>query len=113
VYDDVGQANYEKSLDSLAPRGVLVLFVQASGPVPPFDTAVLNAKGSVSLSRPSLTHNVTNNAEVLQRAGDLFTWIGARRLNVTIGNVFGLSEAAQAHRALESRQSVGKILLIP
>jgi NADPH2:quinone reductase len=113
VYDAVGQATYEKSLDSLAPRGVLVLFGQASGPVPPFDTAVLNAKGSLSLSRPSLTHNVTNNAEVLQRAGDLFTWIGARRLNVTIGNVFGLSEAAQAHRALERRQSVGKILLIP
>jgi NADPH2:quinone reductase len=113
VYDSVGQATFEKSLDALAPLGSLVIFGQASGPVPPFDTAVLNAKGSLSLMRPSLTHNVSNHADVARRAGDLFNWIMAGRLNVTIGNSFPLSEAARAHRMLESRQSFGKILLIP
>ena len=113
VYDSVGQATFEKSLDSLAPLGSLVIFGQSSGPVPPFDTAVLNAKGSLSLMRPSLTHNVSNHAAVARRAGDLFNWIMTGRLNVTIGNSFPLFEAARAHRALESRQSFGKILLIP
>lgn len=113
VYDSVGQATFEKSLDVLAPLGSLVIFGQASGPVPPFDTAILNAKGSLSLMRPSLTHHVVNHADVVWRAGDLFNWITAGRVNITIGNSFPLSAAAQAHRALESRQSVGKILLIP
>ena len=113
VYDSVGQATFEKSLDSLAPLGSLVIFGQSSGPVPPFDTAVLNAKGSLSLMRPSLTHNVSNHADVARRAGDVFNWIMAERLNVTVGNSFPLCEAARAHRALESRQSFGKILLIP
>ncbi len=113
VYDSVGQATFEKSLDSLAPLGSLVIFGQSSGPVPPFDTAVLNAKGSLSLMRPSLTHNVSDHAAVARRASDLFNWIMTGRLNVTIGNSFPLFEAARAHRTLESRQSFGKILLIP
>jgi NADPH2:quinone reductase len=113
VYDSVGRATFAKSLDSLAPLGSLVIFGQSSGAVPPFDTAVLNAKGSLSLMRPSLTHNVSNHADVLRRAGDLFSWIRAGKLNMTIGNSFPLSAAGEAHRALESRQSVGKILLIP
>jgi NADPH2:quinone reductase len=113
VYDSVGQATFEKSLDSLAPLGSLVIFGQSSGAVPAFDTAVLNAKGSLSLMRPSLTHNVRNHSDVLRRAGDLFNWIAAEKLTVTIGNSFPLSAAAEAHRALESRRSFGKILLIP
>jgi NADPH2:quinone reductase len=113
VYDAVGKSTFEKDLDCLAPLGALVIFGQASGPVPPFDTAVLNAKGSLSLMRPSLTHHVATNADVLRRAGDLFKWVEAGRLNVTIGNVFPLAEAVRAHRALESRQTVGKILLVP
>jgi NADPH:quinone reductase len=113
VYDSVGQATFEKSLDSLAPLGSFVIFGQSSGPVPPFDTAVLNAKGSLSLMRPSLTHNVSNHADVARRAGDVFNWIMAGRLNVTVGNSFPLSEAARAHRVLENRQSFGKILLTP
>jgi len=113
VYDSVGQATFEKSLDVLSPLGSLVIFGQSSGPVPPFDTAVLNARGSLSLMRPSLTHHVTNHADVVRRAGDLFDWITAGRVKITIGNSFPLSAAAQAHRALESRQNVGKILLIP
>ena len=113
VYDSVGQATYEKSLDSLAPLGHLVLFGQASGPVPPFDTAVLNAKGSLSLTRPSLTHNVTNNADVLRRGDDLFSWIETGKLKINIGKLFHLADAPRAHRALESRQTFGKILLLP
>lgn len=113
VYDSVGKATYEKSLDSLAPLGMLVIFGQASGPVPPFDTAILNAKGSLSLARPSLTHNVTSHADVERRAGDLFRWIEAGNLKVKIGKRFNLADAADAHRALESRKTFGKILLIP
>jgi NADPH:quinone reductase len=113
VYDSVGKATFEKSLDSLAPLGALVIFGQVSGPVPPFDTAILNAKGSLTLARPSLTHNVTNQADVRNRAGDLFRWIAAGKLKVNIGTSFALSDAPQAHHALESRQTVGKILLIP
>jgi NADPH2:quinone reductase len=113
VYDSVGKETYERSLDSLAPLGCLVIFGQASGPVPPFDTAVLNAKGSLSLARPSLTHNVASHADVAWRAGDLFRWIEAGNLEIKIGKTFSLSNAADAHRALESRRSTGKIVLVP
>jgi NADPH2:quinone reductase len=92
---------------------MLVLFGQASGPVPPFDTAILNAKGSLSLARPSLIHNVVNHADVEWRAGDLFRWIEAGKLTVKIGKRFALADAAEAHRAMESRATFGKILLIP
>ena len=113
VYDSVGKETYEKSLDSLAPLGMLVIFGQASGPVPPFDTAVLNAKGSLSLARPSLTHNVARRADISWRAGDLFRWIEAGKLDVRICKTFSLAAAADAHRDLESRRSTGKILLVP
>ncbi len=113
VYDSVGKDTYEKSLDALAPLGMLVVFGQASGPVPPFDTAVLNAKGSLSLARPSLTHNVASHADVARRAGDLFRWIESGTLHVRIGATFPLSGAADAHRELESRRSSGKVLLLP
>lgn len=113
VYDYVGKGTYEKGLDSLAPLGMLVLFGQASGPVPPFDTAILNAKGSLSLLRPSLSHNVVERAHVLQRAGDLFRWIEEGKLKVKIGHTFHMTAAADAHRALEGRKTVGKILLVP
>ena len=113
VYDSVGKATWEKSLDSLAPLGWLVIFGNSSGAVPPFDTAVLNAKGSLVLARPSLTHNIRNHEDVLWRAGDLFKWIEVGSLNVKIGRRYPLSEAAEAHRALENRQTTGKVLLIP
>jgi NADPH:quinone reductase len=113
VYDSVGKETYEKSMDSLAPLGMLVIFGQASGPVPPFDTAVLNAKGSLSLARPSLTHNVTTRADVSWRAGDLFRWIEADKLDVRICKKFSLAAADDAHREIESRRSTGKILLLP
>lgn len=113
AYDSVGKETFEKSLDSLAPLGHLVIFGQASGPVPPFDTAILNAKGSLTLSRPSLTHNVATHADVLRRAGALFNWLTDGKLTVTIGKTYRLSEAADAHRQLESRKSTGKIILVP
>jgi NADPH2:quinone reductase len=92
---------------------MLVIFGQASGPVPPFDTAVLNAKGSLALARPSLTHNVASERDVAWRAGDLFRWIEAGKLDVRVGGTFPLHDAANAHRALETRRSTGKILLVP
>ena len=113
VYDSVGKETYEKSLDCLAPLGCLVIFGQASGPVPPFDTAVLNAKGSLSLARPSLTHNVASHRDVAWRAGDLFKWIEMGKLRVQIGKTFSLANASEAHREMESRRSIGKILLVP
>jgi NADPH2:quinone reductase len=112
VYDSVGKATFEKSLDCLAPLGSLIIFGQASGPVPPFDTSILNAKGSLTLARPSLTHNVASHADVLWRAGDLFSWLAEGKLTIRIGGVYPLSRAADAHRLLESRKSAGKILLL-
>ena len=113
VYDSVGKTTFEKSLDALAPRGCMVVFGQSSGAVPPFDTAVLNAKGSLSLSRPSLTHHTTHRAEIRARAGDVLQWIEAAKLAIRIGSTLPLSQAAEAHRLLASRKTTGKILLIP
>lgn len=113
VYDSVGKSTFEKSLDALAPRGCMVLYGQSSGAVPAFDTAVLNAKGSLSLSRPSLTHHTTGRAEILARAGDVLQWIEAGKLNVHTGHALPLPQAAEAHRLLASRATTGKILLIP
>lgn len=113
VYDSVGKTTFEKSLNSLAPLGTMVLFGQSSGPVPPFDTAILNAKGSLFLTRPSLTHYVANRNDVLSRAGDIMRWIEEGKLKVHIGRKLALAEAAEAHRLLATRETTGKVLLIP
>lgn len=113
VYDSVGKNTFDRSLEALAPRGCMVLFGQSSGAVAPFDTAVLNARGSLSLSRPSLTHHTTHRAEILARAGDVLQWIEAGKLAVRIGATLPLSHAAEAHRLLAARKTTGKILLIP
>ncbi|MBT5051493.1 MAG: quinone oxidoreductase [Rhodospirillaceae bacterium] len=113
VFDSVGLDTFERSLDCLAPKGAMVLYGQSSGPVPPMDTAVLNAKGSLSLWRPSLTHYVADRHDVQQRAGDIFRWIESGDLAVTIGGSFSLAEAADAHRLLASRASTGKLVLKP
>jgi NADPH2:quinone reductase len=112
VYDSVGKDTFERSLDCLAPLGAMVLYGQSSGRVPPFDTAVLNAKGSLSLWRPSLTDYVASREDVQHRAGDIFRWIEAGTLGVTIGGTFPLDKAAEAHRQLASRDSIGKLLLV-
>jgi len=113
VYDSVGKDTFERSLDCLAPLGAMVLYGQSSGKVPPFDTAVLNAKGSLSLWRPSLTDYVASRRDVQHRAGDLFRWIEEGELTVTIEAAFPLSDAAEAHRRLASRATIGKLMLLP
>jgi NADPH:quinone reductase len=113
VYDSVGKTTFEGSLDSLRPRGYLVLFGQSSGPVPPVDPQVLNRKGSLFLTRPTLVNYTANREELRWRADDLFRWIEAGELKVRIDRTFPLSAAAEAHQYLESRQTRGKVLLIP
>ena len=113
VYDSVGKDTFDKSLDSLAPRGMLVLFGQSSGPVPPFDPQLLNRKGSLFLTRPTLNDYVATRAELLARANALFDWIRDGALHVRIGEEFPLAKAADAHRALASRRTTGKVLLVP
>ena len=111
VYDSVGKTTFEGSLDSLAPRGMLVLFGQSSGPVPPLDPQVLNSKGSLFLTRPTMGHYVASREELLARVHDLFRWIEEGWLSVRIDRTYDLSEAASAHRALEGRETTGKVLL--
>ncbi len=113
VYDSVGKTTFDKSLNCLKPRGYMVLCGQSSGAVPPLDPQVLNAKGSLFLTRPTLGHYAADRAEILWRAGDLFNLIGGGTLRVVVDKTFPLAEAAAAHQYLESRQSKGKILLIP
>jgi NADPH2:quinone reductase len=113
VYDSVGLATYEESLNSLAPRGMLVLFGQSSGSVPAFDTAILNAKGSLFLARPSLTNYVATRDELEMRAADIFSQIAAGKLDVRLDSLFALPDAPKAHERLSSRRSTGKIMLLP
>ncbi len=113
VYDSVGRATFEKSLNCLARRGMLVLFGQSSGPVAPFDPQILNQKGSLFLTRPSLAHYVATRQELLARAGDILGWIAGGRLRLRIHATYPLARAADAHRDLESRATSGKLLLIP
>ena len=113
VYDSVGASTFEKSLNCLRPRGYLVYYGHSSGPVPPFDPAILVAKGSLFLTRPSLAHYAATREEVLSRANDLFRWVGNGELKVRIGHMFRLSEARKAHDELAGRRTTGKVLLLP
>ena len=113
VYDAVGQTTFDGSLASLRPRGLLVLYGQASGPVPPFELRRLSDLGSLFLTRPSLTHYIATRAELEARAGAVLDAIAAGTLRVRIGARFPLAEAAEAHRALEGRSTTGKVLLLP
>ena len=113
VYDSVGKTTFEKGLNCLAPRGYMVLFGQSSGPVGPLDPQVLNQKGSVFLTRPSLFHHIVSRAELLQRAGDVLSWVAEGKLKLRLEFEFPLADAAEAHRALEGRKTTGKVLLVP
>ena len=113
VYDSVGQTTFDKSLNSLRPRGVMALFGQSSGPVPPFDPNILNGKGSLFLSRPSLAHHLLTREELEWRAGDVLGWIEKGKLKLRIERTYPLAEAPAAHRDLESRKTTGKLLLTP
>jgi NADPH2:quinone reductase len=113
VYDSVGKTTFDKSLNCLKPRGYLVLCGQSSGAVPPLDPQILNSKGSLFLTRPTLGHYIAGRAELLERSGDLFEWIVGGELTVRIDRSFPLAQAAEAHRTLEGRKTHGKLLLIP
>lgn len=113
VYDSVGKATFDKSLNCLRPRGYMVLFGQASGQVEPLNPQILNQKGSIYLTRPSLGAYIATRDELLWRANDLFNWLAADKLEVRIDKSFSLREAATAHSYLEGRNTKGKVLLIP
>nr|WP_273888948.1 quinone oxidoreductase [Rubrobacter naiadicus] len=113
VYDGVGKATFDGDLDVLRLRGYLVLFGQSSGPVPPVDLQVLNRKGGLFVTRPSLAHYTATREELLWRAESVLSWIGQNNLQVRIGATYPLAEAAQAHRDLEGRRTTGKLILVP
>ncbi len=113
IYDSVGASTFLKGLNCIRPRGMMVLFGQSSGAVAPFDPSILNPKGSLFLTRPSLAHHCATREELLWRAGDVLGWMASGKLEIRIDKTYPLAEAAQAHRDLESRKTAGKLLLIP
>ncbi len=113
VYDGVGKSVFQQSLTVLRPRGMMVTFGNASGPVDPVSPLALSSNGSLFLTRPTLFDYIAERSELERRSTDIFAWIGAGQLDVRIGGRFALSDAADAHRAIESRATTGKVLLIP
>jgi len=113
VYDGVGQATLDGSLDSLAPRGLLVSFGNASGPVTDFDLGRLSAKGSLYITRPTLMTYVAADEDLQQTAGDLFEMVSTGKVNIPIHQRYALDDVQQAHRDLESRKTTGSTLLLP
>lgn len=113
AFDSVGKDTWEKSLNVIATRGMMVSYGNASGPVPPFSPLLLSQKGSLFLARPALHHFTATRAELLWRAGDVLRWIESGELKLRIERRFALEEARLAHEALEARKTTGKILLIP
>jgi NADPH2:quinone reductase len=113
VYDSVGKTTFDRGLDVLRPLGYMVLFGQSSGPVPPIDPGILNTKGSLFLTRPTSAHYTQTRQELLARAGDVLDWMAEGTLDLRIGHRFPLSEAAEAHRAIQGRKTTGKVLLLP
>lgn len=113
VYDSVGQSTFAGGLDCLKPRGMMVLWGQASGPVAPIDPQILNQKGSLYLTRPSLGAYIATRTELLERASALFAWVQSGALDVRIDRIFPLADVAAAHAYIEGRQTKGKVLLQP
>lgn len=113
VYDSVGATTFLKGLDCLAPRGMMALFGQSSGPVEPIDPQLLSQKGSLFLTRPTLAHYVATPAELRWRANEVLGWIRDGSLRLRIDRELPLERAADAHRALEARETTGKVLLAP
>jgi NADPH:quinone reductase len=113
VYDSVGKTTFEKGLNVLRPRGMMVLFGGSSGAVPPFDLIVLSQKGSLYLTRPSLANYIATREELVSRSGAVFSMIAKGKLKLRIAHTYPLSEAQKAHQDLEGRNTTGKLLLIP
>jgi NADPH2:quinone reductase len=112
VYDAVGRDTFDKSLDCLRPRGYLALFGFSSGPVPPFDPAVLGIKGSIFLTRPGLNQYIATREELMMRATAVLDWLSQGRIALRIGKSLPLSDAAVAHTELEARRTTGKVVLM-
>ena len=113
IYDGVGKTTFEKDFNLMRPRGYLVLFGGASGPVAPFDPILLSQKGSIFVTRPTLGHYAASREDLEWRSGEVFEQISAGKLKLRIGHTYKLSDAAQAHRDLEGRKTTGKLLLVP
>jgi len=113
VYDSVGKTTFDKSLNVLRPRGMMVLFGGSSGAVPPFDPLVLTQKGSLFLTRPSLGNYIATSDELQQRAAAVLGMIADGKLKLRIEHTYPLAQAQQAHRDLEARKTTGKLLLLP
>jgi NADPH2:quinone reductase len=112
VYDSVGKTTFDKSLNCVARRGLLALFGQSSGAVPPFDPLRL-AKNGIYITRPTLGHYIADRQELLWRAGEVFAWIRGGKLHIHIDRELPLRDAAEAHRLLEDRKTIGKLILKP
>jgi NADPH:quinone reductase len=113
VYDSVGKTTFDKSLNCLRPRGMLVLFGGSSGPVPPFDLIQLSGKGSLYVTRPTIWHYIATHAELEWRAAKVLDWVATGELKLRMEHMYPLAEAAQAQIDLEARKTTGKILLEP
>lgn len=113
VYDSVAKATWEKSIECLKPRGYMVFFGNASGPVPPIDPLLLSQKGSIFMTRPTLNSYTLTEKEYMGRTNDIMNWIGDGKLNVRVGEEHPLADAAEAHRRLEGRKTTGKVLIMP
>jgi NADPH2:quinone reductase len=113
VYDSVGCTTFDKSLNCLRRRGMMVLFGQSSGPVPPVELNTLNPKGSLYVTRPGLPHYTATREELLWRAGDVLNWVAENKLKVRVDRVYSLRDAAQAQQALQGRETAGKVILQP
>jgi NADPH2:quinone reductase len=113
VYDSVGKTTFEKGLRCLGRRGMMVLFGQSSGPVAPIDPQLLNQRGSLFLTRPTLAHYVATRADLEQRTGDLLHWVLDGTLQLRVEHEFPMAEAAEAHLELAGRRTTGKVLLVP
>jgi NADPH2:quinone reductase len=113
VYDSVGKTTFDKGLNILRPRGMMVLFGGSSGAVPPFDLIILTHKGSLFLTRPSLANYISTREELVARSGAVFSMIAAGTLKLRIEHTYSLAEAQRAQRDLEGRKTTGKLLLIP
>ena len=113
VYDSVGKATFEGSLDSLAPLGLMVTFGNASGPVPPLDVGVLGRKGSLFLTRPTIFSYVARREDLERGAAELFDVVRSGKVKVEISRTLPLAQAAEAHRALAARETIGSLVLLP
>lgn len=113
VYDGLGKATFDRSLEALRHRGLMVLYGAASGPVPLFELQRLQMGGSLFVTRPTLGDYIVTREELTERTNELFDWVTAGKLKVNVGGTYGLADASRAHEDLAARRTTGKLLLAP